>query len=348
MRRKSYLRMLGLVLMLALPLVLAGCSSALLDPKGEIGQEQRTLILTAFGLMQIVVVPVIVLTLVFAWRYRRGNKDATYAPDWSHSTVIEAIVWFIPCVIIVFLAVLTWYTSHSLDPHKPLEAKEGQNEPMEIQAVSLDWKWLFIYPEQGIATVNELAFPEDTPVRFRVSSGSVMNSFFIPRLGSQIYAMAGMDNDVHLIANEQGVYNGRSSNYSGPGFSGMTFKAHVGSVEDFDAWVAKVKESSDTLTYPDEYYALAAPTEHNEIQYFSQVSPGLYESIVKSFLNGNEAHAAHMAEQEGNRHLFGHGGKAHDASEDDESHEAVESEDVTDSHQAPESRDEPMSAEAAE
>ncbi|WP_417329877.1 ubiquinol oxidase subunit II [Halomonas cupida] len=295
MRRNPYLRALGLVLMLALPLVLAGCSSALLDPKGEIGQEQRTLILTAFGLMQIVVVPVIVLTLAFAWRYRKGNKDATYAPDWHHSTKIEAVVWFIPCVIIVFLALLTWYTSHSLDPHKPLEAEEGQNEPMVIEAVSLDWKWLFIYPEQGIATVNELAFPEDTPVRFRVTSGSVMNSFFIPQLGSQIYAMAGMDNDVHLIAEEQGVYRGRSTNYSGAGFADMYFDAHVGSQEDFDNWVEQVREASDTLTFPEGYYELAKPTEGHFIKYFSDTSSSLYENIIKSFHAGGD-HAGQMAQ----------------------------------------------------
>ncbi|GEN24754.1 ubiquinol oxidase subunit 2 [Halomonas cupida] len=295
MRRNPYLRALGLVLMLALPLVLAGCSSALLDPKGEIGQEQRTLILTAFGLMQIVVVPVIVLTLAFAWRYRKGNKDATYAPDWHHSTKIEAVVWFIPCVIIVFLALLTWYTSHSLDPHKPLEAEEGQNEPMVIEAVSLDWKWLFIYPEQGIATVNELAFPEDTPVRFRVTSGSVMNSFFIPQLGSQIYAMAGMDNDVHLIAEEQGVYRGRSTNYSGAGFADMYFDAHVGSQEDFDNWVAQVREAPDTLTFPEEYYELAKPTEGHFIKYFSDISSSLYENIIKSFHAGGQ-HSEQMAQ----------------------------------------------------
>ena len=315
MRRKSYLRVLSVVLMLALPLLLAGCESALLDPKGEIGREQRTLILTAFGLMQIVVVPVIVLTLWFAWRYRRGNTDATYSPDWAHSTKIEAIVWFIPCVIIVFLALLTWYTSHSLDPHRSLEAKEGQNEPMEIQAVSLDWKWLFIYPEQGIATVNELAFPEDTPVRFRVSSGSVMNSFFIPRLGSQIYAMAGMDNDVHLIAGEQGVYPGRSTNYSGAGFSEMTFDAHVGSVEDFEEWVEKVRSSSDTLTFPEEYYDLATPSEDNEVQYFSEITPALYERIIKSFLAGGK-HAEFVETYGGV--VNGHGAGGH--GDESESH----------------------------
>lgn len=331
MRRNPTLRMLGVLLLLSLPLLLAGCSSALLDPKGQIGEEQRTLILTAFGLMQIVVVPVIVMTLLFAWRYRRSNRDATYAPDWAHSNKIEAVVWFIPMVIIAFLAVLTWYTSHSLDPHKTIEPAENQQEPMEIQAVSLDWKWLFIYPELGIATVNELAFPEDTPVRFRVSSGSVMNAFFIPRLGSQIYAMAGMDNDVHLVADEPGVYDGRSTNYSGAGFSEMTFKAHVGTQEDFESWVEKVRESSDSLNFPEEYYDLAAPSRDNEIQYFSEVSPSLYEKILQSFHAGGN-HAEHMAAVTGDGH-GSHGGGHGSESE---------------SHSDSESHGESMSAEAAE
>lgn len=289
MSRKSYLRIFSALLMLSLPLLLTGCSSALLDPKGEVGAEQRTLILTAFGLMQIVVIPVIVMTLAFAWRYRRGNKEAEYHPEWSHSTKVETVVWFIPCVIIVFLAVLTWQTSHSLDPHKPLAS---ESETLEIQAVSLDWKWLFIYPEQGVATVNEVFFPTDVPVRFRVSSGSVMNAFFIPRLGSQIYAMAGMDNDVHLIADEAGVYPGRSTNYSGAGFSGMTFDAHATSQEEFEAWVDKVRDSSQTLFFPEQYNALAEPSEDHPIEYFSEVSPELYESIIQSFHAGS-GHGEH-------------------------------------------------------
>ncbi|RAH38350.1 ubiquinol oxidase subunit II [Halomonas sp. SL1] len=332
MNRTPPLRKLGVLLLAVLPLLLAGCSSALLDPKGQIGEEQRTLILTSFGLMQIVVIPVIVMTLLFAWRYRRSNREASYRPDWHHSNLIEAVVWFIPCVIIVFLAVLTWYTSHSLDPHKPIEPTAEQQDPIEIQAVSLDWKWLFIYPEQGVATVNELAFPADTPVHFRVTSGSVMNSFFIPRLGSQIYAMAGMDNDVHLVADEEGIYPGRSTNYSGAGFSGMTFDAHVGSQEEFEAWVEKVRESSESLTYPAEYNELAAPSEDNEIAYFSEVSPSLYESIIKSFLAGGD-HEERMAEYadsyaEGFGHAAGH---------DDEGH-----------GESAESHGTPMSAEAAE
>lgn len=301
MRMKSYLRALGALLLLALPLLLSGCSSALLDPKGQVGEEQRTLIITAFVLMLIVVVPVIVMTLLFAYRYRRGNPEASYKPNWAHSTAIEVVVWFIPCVIIVVLAILTWHTSHDLDPMKPIEADANA---MEIQAVSLDWKWLFIYPEQGIATVNEVALPEDRPIHFRISSGSVMNAFFIPTLGSQIYAMAGMDSSLYLIAEEQGVYDGRSTNYSGAGFSGMTFQAHVLSDGDFQSWVDEVKASPDTLSYEEGYPALAEPSRNAPVQYFSNVSDALYNNILDSFRGGEpqvhglggEKHGAHGKE----------------------------------------------------
>ncbi|MDN7131643.1 ubiquinol oxidase subunit II [Halomonas sp. MC140] len=290
MQRHSLWRRRGTLVLLALCLFLAGCSSALLDPKGQVGAEQRTLILTSFGLMLIVVIPVIAMTMLFGWRYRRSNSVAKYTPDWAHSNLIEAVIWIVPCAIIVVLALLTWKTSHSLDPHKPLESDV---EPMEIQAIALDWKWLFVYPEQGIASVNELAFPVDTPVRFRVSSGTVMNAFFIPRLGSQIYAMAGMDNDVHLIANEVGVYPGRSTNYSGAGFSGMVFDAHVTSNEDFDAWVAEVAQSPNTLSYPEGYEALAEQSEFNPVEYFSSVTPEFYERLVSSFHSGTDPNESH-------------------------------------------------------
>lgn len=309
MSRHPRLRVLGALSLLVLPLLLAGCSTALMDPKGQIGAEQRTLILTAFGLMQIVVIPVIVMALLFAWRYRRSNHKAAYNPDWAHNNWIEGVIWFIPCVIIIFLAGLTWYTSHSLDPHRAIESDA---EPLEIQAVSLDWKWLFIYPEEGIATVNEIAFPTDVPVRFRVSSGSVMNAFFIPDLGSQIYAMAGMDNDVHLIADREGVYPGRSTNYSGAGFSEMTFEAHATSQEEFDSWVESVRESPHSLEFPDGYAELVEPTINHPVEYYSSVSSGLYEDILSSFLGGSEG--IHVPPADG-----GHGDTDHRAGE--ESHE---------------------------
>lgn len=222
MRLRKYNKSLGWMSLIAGTVLLSGCDSALLDPKGQIGLEQRSLILTAFGLMMIVVIPAVLMAVGFAWKYRASNKDAKYSPNWSHSNKVEAVVWTVPILIILFLAVLTWKTTHALEPSKPLVHDE---KPITIEVVSMDWKWFFIYPEQGIATVNEIAFPANVPVHFKVTSNSVMNSFFIPRLGSQIYAMAGMQTQLHLIADEAGTYDGISASYSGPGFSGMKFKA---------------------------------------------------------------------------------------------------------------------------
>jgi len=282
MRIKKNLGWLGVLPLIAV--LLSGCDAALVDPKGQIGVELKSLIITAFWLMMIVVIPVIIMTVVFAWKYRHSNHAAKYMPDWAHSNKIEAVVWLVPCVIILFLGIITWKTSHSLDPHKPLAPK---GETMEVQVVALDWKWLFIYPKQGIATVNEVAMPVDVPVHFRVTSASVMNSFFIPTLGSQIYAMAGMDNDVYLVANEAGVYAGKSSNYSGKGFAEMTFDALALPQDDFDAWVEKVRESPKTLTFNGSYQELAEPSTDHPVEYFSDVTPNLYGKIIKSFKGGN-------------------------------------------------------------
>ncbi|MFC3912768.1 ubiquinol oxidase subunit II [Pseudaeromonas sharmana] len=268
--------------MLALaPLLLTGCDMALLDPKGEVGLEQRSLILTALGLMLIVVIPVFIMTIWFAWRYRASNKEATYKPEWSHSNLIEAVVWGVPCIIIIILGILTWRTTHSLDPRHPLTSDA---KPMVIQAVSLDWKWLFIYPEQGIATVNHITFPANVPIHFEVTSGSVMNSFFIPQLGSQIYAMAGMRNHLNLIANHEGVYKGISANYSGHGFSGMKFSAEAVSPEAFDAWINQARQSPLTLKMAD-YQTLAKPTQNHAVTYYGTVEGKLYDSIVAQFMS---------------------------------------------------------------
>ena len=222
MRLRKYNKSLGILSLIAGTLLLSGCDSALLNPKGQIAMEQRSLILTAFGLMLIVVIPAILMAVVFAWKYRASNTNAKYSPNWSHSNKVEAVVWTVPILIILFLGVLTRKSTHALEPGKPIASDV---KPVEIEVVALDWKWLFIYPEQGIATVNEIAFPKGTPVNFRITSNSVMNSFFIPTLGSQIYAMAGMQTKLHLIANEPGTFKGISSNFSGRGFSGMKFRA---------------------------------------------------------------------------------------------------------------------------
>ncbi|WP_042338792.1 ubiquinol oxidase subunit II [Paraburkholderia ferrariae] len=264
---------------------LAGCSGnfALLDPKGSVGAAEKSLIATATGAMLLVVVPVILLTLFFAWRYRASNRHAVYAPKWAHSTAIEVVVWTIPAIIILFLGVLTWKTTHELDPYKPLESNV---KPINVEVVALDWKWLFIYPDLGIATVNQLAVPVGTPVNFRITSDSVMNSFFIPQLGTQVYAMAGMQTRLHLIADEAGTFEGLSSNYSGKGFSDMRFRTLATSQSDFDAWVRKVKASSTALSM-DEYASVAQPTEKAPVAYFSTVDPKLFNNIIAKYNNGH-------------------------------------------------------------
>jgi len=211
-------------LLLSLLVMLTGCDAvAILSPKGQIGQDEKTLLITATVLMLLVVIPVIIMTLTFAWKYRASNTKARYEPKWSHSTAIEVVVWSIPCMIVLVLAVLTWRSSHALDPYKPLESDV---KPVTIQAISLDWKWLFIYPEEKVAVVNEIKFPVNTPLNFKITSDSVMNAFFIPHLGSMIYSMAAMETKLHLIANELGEFPGMSSHYSGAGFAKMHFTAY--------------------------------------------------------------------------------------------------------------------------
>ena len=262
-------------------LTLAGCSGGVLDPKGQVGMDEKNLIILCTILMLIVVVPVIVLTLYFAWKYRASRDFEIYTPKWAHSTKIEAVVWSIPILIVISLSVITWRSTHALDPYSPLE---GQGEHLTVEVVSLNWKWLFIYPEQGIATVNELVFPANKPVAFKITSESTMNSFFIPQLGSQIYSMAGMETKLHLIANEPGTYKGISSNYSGAGFTGMKFNAIATPTEgDFNDWVASVKQAQTPLTSAS-YEQLAKPSENNPVTYYSEVSEGLFHDIVMKYM----------------------------------------------------------------
>ncbi|QDI02674.1 ubiquinol oxidase subunit II [Xanthomonas cerealis pv. cerealis] len=270
-------------------LLLAGCDAAILNPKGQIGHDEKTLLITSVVLMLLVVIPVIVMTLAFAWRYRASNTTARYEPNWSHSTAIEVVVWSIPCMIILVLAVLTWRSSHALDPYKPLDSKV---KPITIEAVALDWKWMFIYPEQGIATVNEIAFPVDTPLNFRITSDTVMNSFFIPHLGTQIYAMAGMETKLHLIANEPGDYFGLSANYSGHGFSKMGFTAHATNRAGFEAWVAKVKAAPKALDQA-EFQILAANRNDKApypVTYYASVQDGMFKSLIHKYMMGKGQH----------------------------------------------------------
>lgn len=280
MRTKLHSRLWG-ILPLAATTLLSGCNLAVLDPKGQIGADEKSLIITATWLMLLVVVPVILMTLAFAWKYRASNTRAKFAPDWAHSTAIEAVVWAVPCIIIVILGTITWTSTHDLDPYKPIASSE---KPITIEAVALDWKWLFIYPEQGIATVNQIAFPVGVPVNFKVTSASVMNAFFIPQLGSQIYAMAGMETQLHLIANQAGDYDGLSSNFSGNGFSDMKFTALATTRGEFDNWVESVKHAPTALDTTG-YRKLAVPSEKTPVTYFSSVDPTLYAGILHSYMD---------------------------------------------------------------
>ncbi len=221
---------------------------------------------------------------MFAWRYRAGNTNARYSPTWSHSTKIEVVVWTIPILIVATLAALIWRTTHALDPYRPLTS---QVPPINVEVVALDWKRLFIYPDYGIATVSSLTVPVGAPINFRLTSASMMNSFFIPQLGSQIYAMAGMQTKLHLIADAPGTYAGRSSAFSGPGFSDMRFDTVAVPQAAFESWVQSARTAFATQVLDDATYrALARPSVKAPPALYGRVSPGLFDSIVDAFMAG--------------------------------------------------------------
>lgn len=249
-----------------------------LNPKGVIAHDERNLIVFTVLLGLLVVLPVFAMTFWISWKYREANTKAEYRPDYDHSVVAESLWWGIPTIIIVILSVVTWTTSHSLDPHKALNGES----PLKIQVVALNWKWLFIYPEQGIASVNYVQFPADRPVQFEITSNGPMNSFWIPQLGSQIYAMAGMSTHLNLEATSTGDYRGSSANISGKGFAGMKFIARAGSDADFNTWVTATKESGPYLDSAS-YKALARPSENNPVAAYALTEPNLYSRTLASF-----------------------------------------------------------------
>lgn len=263
-------------------LLLNGCTMELLSPQGIIGQQEKSLIIIALALMLMVVIPVIVLTLYFAWRYRDTNPKATYAPKWSRSTRIEVVVWGIPCVIVASLGILIWNTTHKLDPYRPIQSNVA---PVEVEVVALNWKWLFIYPQYGVASLNQLAIPVNTPINFKVTAESIMNSFFIPQLGSQVYAMAGMQTRLHLVANAPGVYLGQSAAYSGSGFSDMHFKTVATSREVFDNWIREAKQSARPLDEKT-YRMLERPSSRDAVTLYSSVAPALFANVVDKYMHG--------------------------------------------------------------
>ena len=274
---------------------LGGCSTLpLLDPKGPIGDSERFVIIAAIALMLIVVVPVFILAFWFSWKYRVSNTKATYRPKWSYSTGIDLTMWLVPLAIVTTLGVLSWKATHSLDPYRPIDSAV---KPISIQVVSLDWKWLFIYPEHNIAVVNELVFPANVPLSFKLTSDTVFTSFFIPQLGSQIYAMAGRQSRLHLLADEPGTYSGHNQQFSGRGYADMHFQAIALSRDQFKAWVRKTKQSPRKLNKA-RYEELERPSSGYPVTYFSSVKPGLFGDIVRKYTTTG-ANPGTVSENEG-------------------------------------------------
>jgi cytochrome o ubiquinol oxidase subunit II len=265
-----------LLLILAPTALFAGCNTVLLHPAGAVAKQQGHLIVVATLLMLIVILPVMALTALFAWRYRKSNTRATYMPDWDHSTQLELVIWAVPLLIIIALGAVTWISTHTLDPYRRLRSAA---RPITVEVVALDWKWLFIYPEQGIAVVNDLAAPVDVPINFKITASSVMNSFFVPALAGQVYAMPGMQTQLNAVMNSPGEYEGFSANYSGAGFSGMHFKFKGLAPQAFSQWVQSVKGSGQELS-KERYQALAAPSEREPVHLYSSVDASLYDAIL--------------------------------------------------------------------
>ncbi len=261
----------------AAALTLASCRHAgVLDPHGPISSAERLILIDATGIMLVVVVPVILLTLGFAWWYRASNKRATYSPDWNHSGQIELVVWSIPAMVVILLAGVEWIGSHELDPAKKIDSAV---KPVRIQAVSLDWKWLFIYPDLHVATVNQLVVPAGAPLELTLTSATVMNAFFVPQLGGQIYTMPGMSTHLNLLASSNGDYPGISSHFSGDGFSDMHFTVHAVDAADFAAWAARNRGSGERLD-GESFAKLADHASKPPAQPYGTVAPMMFEHIL--------------------------------------------------------------------
>jgi cytochrome o ubiquinol oxidase subunit II len=291
------MRHLPLAVLLIGAAALGGCSEGVLDPKGPVAAAERLIMLNATGIMLAIVIPTILATLGTAFWFRASNRRARYMPEFVYSGRLEMLVWAIPIMTIILVGGVAWLSSYDLDPPKPLASAL---KPVRVQVVSLDWKWLFIYPDEGVASVNHLTVPVGTPISFELTSAGVMNSFFIPQLGGQIYTMAGMMTRIHLQADHAGTYRGLSSNYSGAGFSDMHFNVDAVPADSFAQWAAATRTTGpvlDTHTYAD----LAKPSQAVAPFTYRAVAPGLFSGIVNSELEprdpsrlADHAHRASM------------------------------------------------------
>ena len=275
----------GAALASACAALLSGCSHGVLDPAGPVGNQQRLILFNALGIMLCIVVPTVLATLAFAWWFRVSNPKAQRRPDWAFSGKIEIVTWSVPFLTIVFLGGIAWQGSHDLDPAKPLEPRAGDaaSKALEVQIVSLDWKWLFIYPDLKLASLNRLVIPTHIPIHFTLTSASVMNTFFVPQLGSMIYVMNGMADQLNLQADRAGTFPGLSAHYSGDGFSNMHFDVEAMPPDSFEGWVRSAGAAGSAL---DEaaYRALSRQSLDNAPTTYRSVSPGLFDAIVSQKL----------------------------------------------------------------
>jgi cytochrome o ubiquinol oxidase subunit II len=295
-----FLSRLRILSLLPLMTALGGCNMVVLGPSGDVAAQQRDLVVISSILMLVIIVPVMVLTVLFAWRYRHSNTAARYEPDWDHSTQLELVIWAAPLLIVICLGALTWMGTHLLDPYRGIGRLAAGRpvardvKPLDVEVVALDWKWLFVYPEYGMAVVNELAVPVDRPINFRITASSVMNSFYIPALAGQVYAMPGMETKLHAVINEPGVYRGFSANYSGAGFSGMRFSFRGLTDAEFTKWIADVKAGGGALDRGS-YLQLEQPSENEPVRKYATADAGLYKAIVNRCVEAGKMCMSEMA-----------------------------------------------------
>jgi cytochrome o ubiquinol oxidase subunit 2 len=259
-----------------LALLTAGCNRGILDPVGPVGHAEKTILVNSTAIMLAIIIPTMLATIAFAWWFRRGNKKATYLPDWEYSGAIEMVVWAIPALTVMLLGGIVWIGSHDLDPAKPLKSA---TPALKVDVVSLDWKWLFIYPDQGVATVNELVVPAGAPVTFRLTSATVWNVFSVPQMGTMIYTMPGMTTRLNLQADKPGDYDGQSAHFSGDGFPGMKFKVHALPPDQFAMWAQSAGGAGPALDGKS-YAELAKPSSYVKPATYGTVSPGLFDAIA--------------------------------------------------------------------
>ena len=258
-------------------LLLSGCGEGILDPQGPIAAQERTILLNSLAIMLAIVIPTLIATIAFAWWFRASNTKARYLPDWAYSGRIELIVWSIPTLVILFLGGVIWVGSHQLDPFQPIPSRQ---KTIEVEVISLDWKWLFIYPQEGVASVNRLVVPAGAPVHFRLTSASVMNTFFVPQLGSMIMTMNGMVTQLHLQADKPGTFLGRSTQFSGDGFSGMQFAVQAVPAATYAHWLAATRTSGPALDARS-YVALSQQSKDVAPYTYRVVQPSLFDAVAK-------------------------------------------------------------------